>query len=154
MAETAEMHQTVNSYVCLEWQSHETVFDPVVLIVSRVEGVVFLPALAALPHSPLLHTSQPRRSDSVSSLSLSSGMIWQVSAATLLSPRVSFVYLPSLPRSASGTAAASVALHRSCRFLSLSLSILPRPSRLESRAVTWLISATEGTARELDRRGR
>ena len=32
------MHQTVISYVCLEGQLYETVFDPVDLVVSRVEG--------------------------------------------------------------------------------------------------------------------
>ena len=47
------MHQIVNSYVCLKWQSYETVFETVGLIVSRVEGVAILPTLAALPHSPL-----------------------------------------------------------------------------------------------------
>ena len=48
------MHQTVISYVCLEGQWYETVFDPVDLVVSRVEGVAVLPTLAALPHSPLI----------------------------------------------------------------------------------------------------
>ena len=47
------MHQTVNSYVCLEWQSYETVG----LIVSRVEGVASLLTLATLPHSPLVLVS-------------------------------------------------------------------------------------------------
>ena len=37
----------------LEGQWYETVFDPVGLVVSRVEGVAILPTLAALPHSPL-----------------------------------------------------------------------------------------------------
>ena len=36
--------------VYLEGQSYETVFDPVGLVVSRVEGVAILPILAALPH--------------------------------------------------------------------------------------------------------
>ena len=48
------MRQTINSYVCLEGQSYETVLDPVGLVVSRIEGVAILPTLAALPHSPLL----------------------------------------------------------------------------------------------------
>ena len=47
------MHQTVISHVCLEGQWYETVFDPVGLVVSRVDGVAILPTLAALPHSPL-----------------------------------------------------------------------------------------------------
>ena len=45
------MHQTVISYVCLEGQWYETVFDPVGLVVSRVEGVAILLTLVALPHS-------------------------------------------------------------------------------------------------------
>ena len=49
------MHQTVVSYVCFEGQWYQTVFDPVSLVVSRVEGVAILPSLAALPHSPLHH---------------------------------------------------------------------------------------------------
>ena len=51
------MHQTVNSYVRLEGQSYETVFDPVGMVVSRVEGVAILPTLVALPHSPLPYFS-------------------------------------------------------------------------------------------------
>ena len=50
---SAELRQTINSYVCLEGQSYEIVFDPVGLVVSRLEGVAILPTLAALPHSPL-----------------------------------------------------------------------------------------------------
>ena len=50
----AEMQQTVISYVCLEGQWYGTVFDPVGLVVSRIEGVAILPTLAPLPHSPLL----------------------------------------------------------------------------------------------------
>ena len=40
------MHQTVISYVCLEGQWYETVFAPVGLVVSSVEGVAILPTLA------------------------------------------------------------------------------------------------------------
>ena len=40
--------------VYLEGQSYETVFDPVGLVVSRVEGVAILPILAALPHPPII----------------------------------------------------------------------------------------------------
>ena len=47
------MHQTVNSIVCLEGQPYETVFDPVGLVASHIEGVAILSTLAALPHSPL-----------------------------------------------------------------------------------------------------
>ena len=59
------MRQTVDSYVCLEGQSYETVFDPVGLVVSRVEGVASLPTLAALPHSPLVGVLHTKKSEKV-----------------------------------------------------------------------------------------
>ena len=53
----AETRQTVDMFALKEsviwWESYGTVFDPVGLVASRIEGVAILPTLVALPHSPL-----------------------------------------------------------------------------------------------------